>query len=86
MNGATCSANGIALDGNNDYVDIDDFEFGGAVAFEVYVKYDSFNHASRVFDFGSGAPSDNVVLYNSGTTSTIIWHVFQGSTGKGRGS
>eukprot|EP00518_Triparma_eleuthera_P022816 CAMPEP_0197548544 /NCGR_PEP_ID=MMETSP1320-20131121/2650_1 /TAXON_ID=91990 /ORGANISM="Bolidomonas sp., Strain RCC2347" /LENGTH=129 /DNA_ID=CAMNT_0043108579 /DNA_START=12 /DNA_END=398 /DNA_ORIENTATION=+ len=30
MNGATCSAEGIILDGNNDYVDIDDWEWGGA--------------------------------------------------------
>ena len=82
MNGPTCSADGIVLDGNDDYLDIDDWEWGGAVAFEVYVKYDSFQTSSRVFDFGSGASSDNVLLCNSGTTSTIWWEVRQGSTPK----
>ena len=81
-NGPTCSDDGIVLDGNDDYLDINDWEWGGAVAFEVYVKYDSFNHQSRVFDFGSGAGSDNVVLCNDGTTSTIYWAALQGSTNK----
>ena len=54
MNGPTCSATGIAFDGSNDYVDIDDWEWGGATSFEVYVKYNVFNYYSRVFDFGSG--------------------------------
>ena len=84
MNGPTCSADGIILDGNNDYVDIDDFDFGGATTFEVYVKYDSFNNWSRVFSFGeSGGDSDNAFMSNDGTTSKILWNVNQGSTGKG---
>ena len=82
MNGATCSAEGIVLDGNNDYVDIDDWEWGGATSFELYVKYDSFNKWSRVFDVGSGASSDNVFVANEDTTSTIRWEVYQGSTWK----
>ena len=79
MNGATCSAEGIVLDGNNDYVDIDDWEWGGATSFEVYVKYDRFSKYSRVFDFGSGTGSDSVLLYNWKATSKISWWVYQGS-------
>ncbi|GMH88396.1 hypothetical protein TrST_g13979 [Triparma strigata] len=82
INGPTCGADGLRLDGNDDYADIDDFEFGGTTSFEVYVKYDSFNSVSRVFDFSNGEASDNVILYNSGTTSTIGWDVYQGSTPK----
>ena len=67
------------LDGNNDYVDIDDWGWGGATSFEVYVKYDSFNSYSRVFDF-AGDTSDNVYVGNQGTTSTIKWEVYQGVT------
>ena len=80
MNGATCTAEGIVLDGNNDYVDIDDWEWGGATSFEVYVKYDTFTSFSRVFDFGSGARNDNVYLANERTESTIAWGIRQGST------
>jgi hypothetical protein len=53
-NGPTCSSDGIALDGSNDYVDINDWTWGGTTSFEVYVKYDSFNDWSRIFDFGNG--------------------------------
>ena len=85
MNGPTCSSDGIALDGLDDYVDINDWTWGGTTSFEVLVKYDSFNSGSRVFDFGNGANSDNVYLTNEaneGTTSTIRWEVRQGSTQK----
>ncbi|GMI09414.1 hypothetical protein TrVE_jg8804 [Triparma verrucosa] len=84
MNGPTCSADGLSLDGNDDYVDITNFEFGGTTSIELYVKHDSFSSYSRVLDFGNGHPSDNVQLINVGTTSTISWGVWQGtSTWKG---
>ena len=80
--GATCSADGIVLDGNDDYIDIDDWEWGGTTAIEVYVKYDTFNSHSRVFDFGNGESSDNFLLSNDGTSSTIASGVLQGSRDK----
>ncbi|GMH70764.1 hypothetical protein TL16_g05489 [Triparma laevis f. inornata] len=80
--GPTCSVDGIRFDGSNDYADIDDWTWGGTTSFEVYVKYDSFNKWSSVFDFGSGAPSDNVLLANKGTTSTIQWNIYRGSSQK----
>ncbi|GMI08279.1 hypothetical protein TrVE_jg10468 [Triparma verrucosa] len=82
MNGPVCGADGLRLDGNNEYADIDDWEWGGTTSIEVYVKYDSFNEYSRVFDFGNGENNDNVVLCNTETTSTIRWAVFQESTNK----
>ena len=81
-NGATCSADGIVLDGSDDYVDISDWEWGGTTSFEVYVKHDSFTFNNRVFDFGSGEMSENVMLYNDESSSTIGWDVCQGSTFK----
>ncbi|GMH67622.1 hypothetical protein TrLO_g6501, partial [Triparma laevis f. longispina] len=59
LHGAVCSADGLSIDGVDDYADVTSFEFGGTTSFEVYVKYDSFNSASRVYDFGSGASIDN---------------------------
>ncbi|GMI18317.1 hypothetical protein TrLO_g6179 [Triparma laevis f. longispina] len=36
MNGPTCSADGLGLDGSDDWADIDDWEWGGTTSFEVY--------------------------------------------------
>jgi hypothetical protein len=80
MNGAECGADGVAFDGVDDYVDLDDWEWGGALTIEAYVKYESFNWWSRVLDFGDGANSDNVILGNEGTSSTIGCFVFRGSS------
>ncbi|GMH83966.1 hypothetical protein TrST_g13124 [Triparma strigata] len=82
FNGASCSAGGMVFDEVDDYVDLDDWEWGGTTSIEVYVKYDSFNDHSRVFDFSNGANSDNVFLNNVGSASTIGWGVYQGSTQK----
>ncbi|GMH59965.1 hypothetical protein TL16_g02934 [Triparma laevis f. inornata] len=82
MNGASCGADGLSLDGSNDWADIDDFEIGGTSSIEVYVKYVSFNNKSPVFDFSNGDNSDNVILYNDGTAPSIKWAVLQGSTWK----
>ena len=48
----------------------------------MYVKYNSFNSYSMVFDFGGGENSDNVKLYNDDTTSAMKLGVFQGSADK----
>lgn len=40
-NGPTCSADGISLDGSDDFVNLDDWEWGGATSIEAYVKYDA---------------------------------------------
>jgi hypothetical protein len=38
MNGASCTAEGVAFDGVDDYVDLDDWQWGGALTIEVYVR------------------------------------------------
>ena len=81
MNGASCGADGLSLDGIDDISDVDVFDFGRITFFDVYVEYDSFNSYSRVFDFGSGKYSDNVMLGNHGTTSTTYWLIRQVNVG-----
>ena len=71
-----CSSDGVSFDGNEQYVDIDDFKFGGATSFEVCVKYNSFNEWSRIFDFSNGRKRDNVLLANQKSTSKIAWDVY----------
>jgi hypothetical protein len=80
MNGAECGADGVAFDGVDDYVDLDDWEWGGALTIEAYVKYESFNMHSRVLDFSNGAWSDNVILANDAASSTIGCSVFPWSS------
>jgi hypothetical protein len=65
MNGPTCSSDVIVLDWSDDYVDIDDWNWGRTTSFEVHIKYDSFNDYSSIFDFGDGGGIDNVILGNS---------------------
>ena len=65
MNGPTCSSDVIVLDWSDDYVDIDDWNWGRTTSFEVHIKYDNFNDYCSIFDFGDGGGSDNVILGNS---------------------
>ena len=41
-------------DGIDDYVDVGDFELGGAVSFSAWVKYEAFNNNSSIFHFTNG--------------------------------
>jgi hypothetical protein len=90
MNGAKCSAEGIVLDGFDDYVDIEPWEFGGATTFEVYVKYDIVTDNTMVFDFSEfGTPNsefaarqNSVTLGNPGFTDSIRFTVDRSDTGK----
>ena len=44
----------LSLDGIDDYVDVGDFELGGAVTFLAWVKYEAFNNYSSIFHFTNG--------------------------------
>ena len=79
MNGA-CTAEGVSLDGVDDYVDIDDWEWGGATSFEMLAKYENFNNYSPVFCFGNGEDGDSVYVANRKTESAIYWSVRQGDS------
>ena len=60
--------NGMVFDGSGGYLNLDTWKFGGeSFSVETYIKYDSFNNNSRIFDFGSGDPSNNVFISNSST-------------------
>ena len=57
-------AQALSLDGIDDYVDVGDFELGGAVTFSAWVKYDAFNYWSRIIDFGNGVANNNILIGN----------------------
>jgi hypothetical protein len=82
MNGAQCTAEGVSFDGDDDYVDLDDWEWGGALTIEVYAKYERFNYWSNVVSFSNGYDSDNVYLANRDVNSQFVWSVRQGNNNK----
>lgn len=53
---------------------------GGELSICANVKYDSFGYFSRIVDFGNAQGSDNIILYNTGKTSTLEWTILQGSS------
>ena len=61
-------AQALSLDGIDDYVDVGDFELGGAVTFSAWVKYDAFNYWSRIIDFGNGVANNNILIGNYQTS------------------
>jgi hypothetical protein len=77
-NGASCTAEGVVFDGVDGYVDLDDWEWGGAFTIEAYLKFDNFRDWMKVLDFGDGSHSDNVVLGTKGGGNEIDFAVFQG--------
>jgi len=77
--GPICSPEGVTFDGTDDYVDIDDFMFGGPTSFEIYVRYDGFNNWSPAICFGSGKESNNVFVANNKDSSNIEWRIGKGN-------
>jgi hypothetical protein len=66
QNGPTCSSEGVTFDGNSQYMDIDDFSWGGSVSVETYAKWTTGSSAhTRAFYFGSDSESDCIKVYNS---------------------
>lgn len=85
-NGATSTvSDGISLaggtiNGNGHHVDLQDFVIGLDYSFEVYLKFGpSADSYERVFDFGDGQSSDNIILQRSGTTSSLWFGAYTGA-------
>ena len=69
----------LNLDGADDYVDVPDglwFEYNFTVEAEVFLR--GYGANTRVFDFGNGSPSDNVLLLLS--AGKFEYHVYRGTS------
>lgn len=66
-----CSSAGISFNGANQYAQITSWNWGGSTSIEFSALFSDFLICvnSRVFDFGSGSPSDNVGFYS-------LWYPF----------
>ena len=74
--------NSLSFDGNGNYVDLGPLEptdnFSNGFSFMCWVKFNSFDDWSRIFDFGNGLNSDNI-LAGVHTDGSLSFDVFSGS-------
>ena len=73
----------LELDGIDDYGQINEIDGninwkdGYTVEFEA--EWNAFNRFSRIFDFGNGAGSDNILVSNSYGSSNLLYIIMNGS-------
>ncbi|WP_299527955.1 LamG-like jellyroll fold domain-containing protein [uncultured Lutibacter sp.] len=65
---------------NNDYIDIGDWENGGPMSFNLWVKWEKFNNWGVVMDLAVGRNNNNIYIGNLSTTNTFMFHTLDGST------
>ncbi|MEM9217341.1 MAG: NF038122 family metalloprotease [Cyanobacteria bacterium P01_F01_bin.150] len=73
----------LDFDGTDDHALLQGVETGDAMTFSAWVNYDSFNHWSRIFDFGDGAANNNILLGNRAGSNALGLHIFNGSQNSG---
>ncbi|MGB8686527.1 MAG: LamG domain-containing protein, partial [Microcoleus sp.] len=75
----------MKFDGVNDHISLPamNINYSQGFSLEVWVRYNSLKSWSRIFDFGNGAGTDNILLANKGTTNTLGFHVYRGTTSLG---
>jgi len=74
--------NALSFDGNGNYVDLGPLapadNFSNGFSFMCWVKFNSFDDWSRIFDFGNGLNSDNL-LAGVHTDGSLSFDVFSGT-------
>lgn len=76
----------LLFDGTNDYVDVPDgVYFNGNFTVNAWVYETAYKSWSRLFDFGNGAPSDNVLgAMSRGTTGQYVAEVYYNNISGGQ--
>ena len=65
----------LSFDGVDDYVDLGNYEFGGAHSISAWVKYNSFNQWSMIYRSIDGSGSNHITLANKSSTATISYEI-----------
>jgi hypothetical protein len=67
----------LTFDGKDDYVSLPEMNFDYSQGFtvEAWVLYHSFNHWSRIIDFGNGQNNNNIVFANKQRTQNLALSV-----------
>ena len=68
------------FDGVNDYIDMGDWENGGAMSFTFWARWDAFNNYSRIVDLGNGSSSNNIIVANYQTGNNIFFSTYNNSS------
>jgi hypothetical protein len=68
--------------GGQAYVEVGDFTIEGATSFSVWAYKENLGNWQRVFDFGDGPNSHNLMLANRWTTNEAEWSIRRGPTNR----
>ena len=76
----------LYLDGGSDYVELPEgfSDFSNGMTFSFWAHPTEVRDWSRFIDFGNGAASNNIVLARNGTSNTLSFEVYNGSSGGGK--
>ncbi len=68
----------LSFDGKDDYVVFPPIvaDFSNGLTVEAFVRYFSFKRSSRIIDFGNGAGSYNLILFNKSTSKTLSFWIY----------
>lgn len=88
QNGASLKYDGkryaLFLDGVDDYLQVPTIpstvDFASGYTVEVEAIWEELNYYSRIMDFGNSSSSDNLLIYNLGTTNTLLTQIFNAAT------
>ena len=64
--------NALRFDGEDDFVDVGDLEWGGECSFSAWVKYNKFHKWSKVFGFGN-KKKNKFLLGNFGSSRSLVF-------------
>jgi hypothetical protein len=64
------------FDGVNDYIDLGDWENGGAMTFTFWARWDALNFYSRIVDLGNGKGDNNIVVSNYRTEDKLFFSTY----------
>ncbi|MGZ0017826.1 LamG-like jellyroll fold domain-containing protein [Yeosuana sp. AK3] len=65
---------------NNDFIDIGDWENGGAMSFNLWLKWEVFNNWGVIMDLSNGKLNNNIYIGNKATSNVLMFHTLDGAT------
>nr|WP_321408005.1 LamG-like jellyroll fold domain-containing protein [uncultured Carboxylicivirga sp.] len=68
------------FDGIDDYIDLGDWENGGAMSITFWARWDDFNNYSRVIDLANGSSNANIIVSNYQTAGKFFFQIYSTST------
>ena len=72
--------NALYFDGQNDFVDLVGFTWGGEASVSLWAKFQSAKPWARIFEFGDGRKSDNLSLSSAGNFSSLRFENWKGES------